>query len=73
MLNSSAFSFRDFAVRLLKVMIGFKDERWWRMDLCYFQNIFGLSFSEASIFARYILCLALIEFTVSCFIISAFS
>ena len=64
MLNSSAFSFGDFAVQLLKVMIEFKEERWWRMDLWYFQNIFGLSFSEASIFARYSLCLALIAYLI---------
>ena len=64
MLNSSAFSFGEFAVHLLKVMIGFKDERWWRIDLWYFQNIFGLSFSGALIFARYILCLALIAYLI---------
>jgi hypothetical protein len=47
-------------VRLFKVIVGLREVWWWRMALWYFQNIFGFSLSDDSIFARYNLCLALI-------------
>ena len=72
-LKSSAFSLGDFAIWFLKVITGFRAERKLSIALRYFQNILGFSLNGASIFARYILSLALItqlEFSFRCFVLS---
>lgn len=57
-----AFSFAVFAVTPLYVVASPWLVRRWRIDLCYLQNILGLSHNEFSILPRYPWCLIRIRY-----------